>query len=74
MRLPRRGATAAVAVSAVLLTGCTGNSSGVQIAAVGRSTVSEVVEAPAAYVRALELSPSEAERRFIERRLEELRG
>lgn len=47
MRLPRKGATAAVAVSAVLLTGCTGNSSGIQLAAVGRSTVSEVVEAPA---------------------------
>jgi HlyD family secretion protein len=47
VRLPRRGATAAVAVSAVLLTGCTGDSSGVQVAAVGRSTVSEVVEAPA---------------------------
>ena len=47
MRLPRKGATAAVAVSAVLLTGCTGDSSGVQVAAVGRSTVSEVVEAPA---------------------------
>ena len=47
MRLPRKGATAAVAVSAVLLTGCTGNSSGIQVAAVGRSTVSEVVEAPA---------------------------
>jgi HlyD family secretion protein len=47
VRLPRRGATAAVAVSAVLLTGCTGDSSGVQVATVGRSTVSEVVEAPA---------------------------
>ena len=47
MRLPRKGATAAVAVSAVLLTGCTGNSSGIQVAAVTRSTVSEVVEAPA---------------------------
>jgi multidrug efflux pump subunit AcrA (membrane-fusion protein) len=47
VRLPRKGATAAVAVSAVLLTGCTGNSSGIQVAAVGRSTVSEVVEAPA---------------------------
>jgi HlyD family secretion protein len=47
VRLPRKGATAAVAVSAVLLTGCTGSSSGVQTAAVGRSTVSEVVEAPA---------------------------
>ena len=47
MRLPRKGATAAVAVSAVLLTGCTGNSSGIQVASVGRSTVSEVVEAPA---------------------------
>ena len=34
MRLPRKGATAAVAVSAVLLTGCTGNSSGIQVAAV----------------------------------------
>jgi multidrug efflux pump subunit AcrA (membrane-fusion protein) len=41
------GATATVAVSAVLLTGCTGSSSAVQTAAVGRSTVSEVVEAPA---------------------------
>ena len=47
MRLPRKGATAAVAVSAVLSTGCTGNSSDIQTAAVGRSTVSEVVEAPA---------------------------
>jgi len=47
VRLPRKGATAAVAVSAVLLTGCTGNSSGIQVAAVTRSTVSEVVEAPA---------------------------
>jgi HlyD family secretion protein len=47
VRLPRKGATAAVAVSAVLLTGCTGNSSDIQTAAVGRSTVSEVVEAPA---------------------------
>jgi HlyD family secretion protein len=47
VRLPRKGATAAVAVSAVLLTGCSGNSSGIQVAAVGRSTVSEVVEAPA---------------------------
>jgi multidrug efflux pump subunit AcrA (membrane-fusion protein) len=47
VRLPRKGATAAVAVSAVLLTGCTGDSSGIQVAAVGRSTVSEVVEAPA---------------------------
>jgi HlyD family secretion protein len=47
VRLPRKGATAAVAVSAVLLTGCTGNSSGIQVAPVGRSTVSEVVEAPA---------------------------
>jgi HlyD family secretion protein len=32
VRLPRRGATAAVAVSAVLLTGCTSNSSGIQVA------------------------------------------
>ncbi len=47
MRLPRKGATAAVAVSAVLLTGCTGGSSGIQVAGVERSTVSEVVEAPA---------------------------
>jgi multidrug efflux pump subunit AcrA (membrane-fusion protein) len=47
VRLPRKGATAAVAVSAVLLTGCSGNSPGIQVAAVGRSTVSEVVEAPA---------------------------
>jgi HlyD family secretion protein len=47
VRLPRKGATAAVAVSAVLLTGCTGDSSGIKVAAVGRSTVSEVVEAPA---------------------------
>jgi HlyD family secretion protein len=47
VRLPRKGATAAVAVSAVLLTGCTGSSSGIQVAAAGRSTVSEVVEAPA---------------------------
>jgi HlyD family secretion protein len=47
VRLPRKGATAAVAVSAALLTGCSGDSSGIQTAAVGRSTVSEVVEAPA---------------------------
>ncbi|HST65502.1 MAG TPA: efflux RND transporter periplasmic adaptor subunit [Mycobacteriales bacterium] len=47
MRLPRKGATAAVAVSAALLTGCSGDSSDIQTAAVGRSTVSEVVEAPA---------------------------
>jgi HlyD family secretion protein len=47
VRLPRKGATAAVAVSAVLLTGCTGDSSGIQVATVGRSTISEVVEAPA---------------------------
>ena len=47
VRLPRKGATAAVAVSAVLLTGCSGKSSDIQTAAVGRSTVSEVVEAPA---------------------------
>lgn len=47
MRLPRKGATAAVAVSAALLTGCSGDKSDIQTAAVGRSTVSEVVEAPA---------------------------
>lgn len=47
MRLPRKGATAAVAVSAALLTGCSGDPTDVQTAAVGRSTVSEVVEAPA---------------------------
>jgi multidrug efflux pump subunit AcrA (membrane-fusion protein) len=47
VRLPRKGATAAVAVSAVLLTGCTSDASGIQVAAVGRSTVSEVVEASA---------------------------
>lgn len=47
MRLPRKGATAAVAVSAALLTGCSGDSTDIQTAAVGRSTVSEVVEAPA---------------------------
>jgi HlyD family secretion protein len=47
VRLPRKGATAAVAVSAALLTGCSGDSSDIQTAAVGRSTVSEVVEAPA---------------------------
>lgn len=47
MRLPRRGATAAVAVAGVLLTGCTSDETGVEVAAVGRSTVSEVVEAPA---------------------------
>ncbi len=48
MRLPRRGAVAAVAVAAVVLTGCTGDDSGgVEVAAVGRSTVTEVVEAPA---------------------------
>lgn len=47
MNLPRRGATAAVAVAAVVLTGCTSDESGIDVAAVGRSTVSEVVEAPA---------------------------
>lgn len=47
MRLPRWSATAAVAVAAVLLTGCSGDEKTVQTAAVGRSTVSEVVEAPA---------------------------
>ncbi|HEY6746573.1 MAG TPA: efflux RND transporter periplasmic adaptor subunit [Mycobacteriales bacterium] len=47
MRLPRKGATAAVAVSAALLTGCSGDSTDIQTAVVGRSTVSEVVEAPA---------------------------
>ena len=47
MRLPHRGATAAVAVAAVLLTGCTGDESGIEVAAAGRSTVTEVVEAPA---------------------------
>jgi HlyD family secretion protein len=47
VRLPRKGATAAVAVSAALLTGCSGDKSDIQTAAVGRSTVSEVVEAPA---------------------------
>ena len=47
MRLPRKGATAAVAVSAALLTGCSGDSTDIRTAAVGRSTVSEVVEAPA---------------------------
>lgn len=46
--LPRRSATAAVAVAGVLLTGCTGGDEpAVQVAAVGRSTVTEVVEAPA---------------------------
>jgi multidrug efflux pump subunit AcrA (membrane-fusion protein) len=47
VRLPRRGATAAVAVAAVLLTGCSSDEPTVTTAAVGRSTVSEVVEAPA---------------------------
>ena len=47
MRLPRRGATAAVAVAAVVLTGCTGDESGIEVAAAARSTVTEVVEAPA---------------------------
>lgn len=47
MKLPRRGATAAVAVAAVVLTGCTAEESGIEVAAVGRSTVTEVVEAPA---------------------------
>lgn len=47
MRLPRKGATAAVAVSAALLTGCSGDKTDIRTAAVGRSTVSEVVEAPA---------------------------
>jgi HlyD family secretion protein len=46
--LPRRSATAAVAVAAVALTGCTGGgSAGVAVAAVGRATVTETVEAPA---------------------------
>ena len=47
MRLPHRGATAAVAVAAVVLTGCTGDDSGIELATVGRTTVTEVVEAPA---------------------------
>lgn len=48
MVLPQRGATAAVAVAAAMLTGCTGDeAAGVEVAAVGRSTVTEVVEAPA---------------------------
>lgn len=47
MRPPRRGATAAVAVAGVLLTGCTGNEPDIATAEVGRSTVAEVVEAPA---------------------------
>lgn len=47
MRLPRWSATAAVAVVAVLLTGCSGDDSTVRTAAVARATVSEVVEAPA---------------------------
>ena len=47
MRLPRRGATAAVAVAGVLLTGCTNDGPDIQTATVGRSTVAEVVEAPA---------------------------
>jgi multidrug efflux pump subunit AcrA (membrane-fusion protein) len=47
VRLPHTGATAAVAVAAVLLTGCTGDESGIEVAAAGRSTVTEVVEAPA---------------------------
>jgi multidrug efflux pump subunit AcrA (membrane-fusion protein) len=34
-------------VAVVLLTGCTGDESGIEVAAAGRSTVTEVVEAPA---------------------------
>ena len=45
--LPRRGSTAAVAVAAVLLTGCTDDGPDIGTSAVGRSTVAEVVEAPA---------------------------
>jgi HlyD family secretion protein len=47
VRLPHRGATAAVAVAAVVLTGCTGDEPGIEVAEAGRSTVTEVVEAPA---------------------------
>ncbi len=47
MRLPHKGATAAVAVAAVVLTGCTGEDTEVELAAAGRSTITEVVEAPA---------------------------
>lgn len=47
MRLPHKGVTAAVAVAAVVLTGCTDDDTGVEVAAAGRSTVTEVVEAPA---------------------------
>lgn len=47
MRLPRWRSTAAVAVAAVLLTGCSGDESPVRTAAVARATVAEVVEAPA---------------------------
>lgn len=47
MRLPRWRSTAAVAVAAVALTGCSGDESPVRTATVSRATVSEVVEAPA---------------------------
>lgn len=47
MRLPRWRSTAAVAVAAVLLTGCSGDESPVRTAPVARATVAEVVEAPA---------------------------
>lgn len=47
MTLPRRSATAAVALAAAVLTGCTGDETGIEVATVGRSTVTEVVEAPA---------------------------
>jgi HlyD family secretion protein len=47
VRLPHRGATAAVAAVAAVLTGCTADDPGIEVATVGRSTVAEVVEAPA---------------------------
>jgi HlyD family secretion protein len=47
VRLPRWRSTAAVAVAAVLLSGCSGDGPDVRTAAVARATVSEVVEAPA---------------------------
>jgi len=45
--MPRRSATAAVGAAAAVLTGCTSDDSGIEVATVGRSTVTEVVEAPA---------------------------
>jgi HlyD family secretion protein len=48
VRRPRSGAVAAVAVTALALSGCTGNGdAGIEVGTVARATVTEVVEAPA---------------------------